>query len=258
MRFRVYEPLRTEPALFRKFAELYEAGESRILDFANRYGGLSHEPEFYGSWSQSAGLMDSNLGYWDRYRDGGWNEADDLDHTFRTYFLNEIFSDENAKEREQVGMPPLPDRDHLTLPQAALLTVQSAINHELGIDGATPRLMYEQGPDRLGLRIVPKSLHAALWLQFASAVDGERDYRRCRSCRQWFQITYDNTGRRRTRVYCSNACRSRGYRGRIEEARELFVAGTSLVDISDRLGCDVDSVRQWVKTSGKPPARRKS
>ena len=255
MRFTVYEPLREEPALFRKFADLDPADESRILAFANRYGRLEMEEPNYvdnlGSWKQEAGQMFVYVGYWDAYRDGRWDRPHKLNDVFRKQFIDTIFSHEATETREQMGMSTLPDRDRLTLAQAALLSIRSTINQNLAQWGTDTCVVYEQGPDRLGLRLVPRNLLAALWLQFARAVDGERDYRQCRSCRQWFQITYDNTGRRKTRVFCSNACRSKAYRARIEEAQALFDAGTSLVDISERLGSDVDTVRRWVKDGDK-------
>ena len=54
----------------------------------------------------------------------------------------------------------------------ALHCMQSLINEHLH-HRASPRLLWEQSRDRLGLYIVPEGLIGALWLQFARAV--ERD-----------------------------------------------------------------------------------
>ena len=54
----------------------------------------------------------------------------------------------------------------------ALHCMQSLINEHLH-QRASPRLLWEQSRDRLGLYIVPEGLIGALWLQFARAV--ERD-----------------------------------------------------------------------------------
>lgn len=62
------------------------------------------------------------------------------------------------------------------------------------------------------LRLVPDSLIGALWLQFAIAVDGNIDYRRCEECKMWLEIA-PGTGRP-DRQFCSDACRMRAYRKR--------------------------------------------
>ena len=49
----------------------------------------------------------------------------------------------------------------------------------------------EVPPGRLNLRIVPKNLMGAIWLQFASGIDGNKDYRRCRACGKWFEISLE-------------------------------------------------------------------
>src|SRR5207253_1626368 len=38
----------------------------------------------------------------------------------------------------------------------------------------------------LGLRFTPAALLDALWLQFACAIDGNKDYRQCQECKRWF------------------------------------------------------------------------
>lgn len=76
------------------------------------------------------------------------------------------------------------------------------------------RIDMQPAPDRpLALRIVSDSLLGALWLQFALAVDGDREYRSCETCGQFFEL---NPATARTnRRYCSDACRSKAYRIRM-------------------------------------------
>ena len=64
----------------------------------------------------------------------------------------------------------------------------------------------------MGIQLVPKNLFGALWLQFAEAIDDDRDYRRCTQCLKWFEIA-PGSGRP-DKLYCSDACRMRSYRTR--------------------------------------------
>lgn len=78
-----------------------------------------------------------------------------------------------------------------------------------------PRLEMRPTKDRpLALQIVAGTQLGALWLQFAQAVDGDRDYRSCATCGQWFEL--DPAIARTNRRYCSDACRSKAYRTRKE------------------------------------------
>jgi len=79
------------------------------------------------------------------------------------------------------------------------------INAKLLEHPSTPRLLYERS-GRLALYFVPTSLIAAIWLQFASAIDGDRQYRTCKTCGKWFEI--GGTGRRRDAETCSDSCRA--------------------------------------------------
>ncbi len=70
-------------------------------------------------------------------------------------------------------------------------------------------------PDRdrpLALKIIAPTLLGALWLQFMLAVDGQKQYRACATCGQFFEL--DPAVARTNRRYCSDACKSRAYRAR--------------------------------------------
>ena len=97
----------------------------------------------------------------------------------------------------------------------ALHCMQSLINEHLH-HRASPRLLWEQSRDRLGLYIVPEGLIGALWLQFARAVERDAKFRQCAECTTWFELA---PGRGRTdKQYCSTACRTKAYRKRQAEA----------------------------------------
>lgn len=67
------------------------------------------------------------------------------------------------------------------------------------------------------LRLVPRSLEAFLWVQFAQEIAGVRAYRKCEACPKWFAVTEHTRRTRRDRIYCSDACKTRAYRARKQE-----------------------------------------
>src|SRR5262249_32215996 len=102
----------------------------------------------------------------------------------------------------------------------------------------------------LGLRFTPAALLDALWLQFACAIDGNKDYRQCQECKRWFELSPGIA--RADRLFCSNACRTRAYRQRIAHARQRYKTGASIADIAREFETDCDTVQGWVTTSRKP------
>jgi hypothetical protein len=129
----------------------------------------------------------------------------------------------------------------------ALHCMQSLINEHLH-HRASPRLLWEQSRDRLGLYIVPDGLIGAMWLQFARAVERDARFRKCPECGTWFEVA---PGRGRTdKQFCSNACRTKAYRKRQAEAARLHGEGRSIEDIARELESDPDTVRGWVERQG--------
>jgi hypothetical protein len=97
------------------------------------------------------------------------------------------------------------------------------------------------------LRLVPHSLFGCLWLQFAQAMNSDREQRLCQGCRTWFDL---GKGNRSDRAYCSDGCRKRAYRQRQEEARRLSSEGKSVKDIAKALDAKPASVKAWIKGTG--------
>ncbi len=69
-----------------------------------------------------------------------------------------------------------------------------------------------RSPD-LALIIRPRGVSGAVWLQFARALEGNRDYRQCAECDRWWEAGPDGRSRSH-KAYCSNACKQRAYRRR--------------------------------------------
>jgi hypothetical protein len=110
----------------------------------------------------------------------------------------------------------------------------------------------DQGDTHPRIRIVPKHLLGALWLQFARAVDGNKDYGQCLTCENRFEISLQETGYRTNRAYCSDACRSKAYRERQLRAHQLAAQGMAIEAIADALDTTPPKIQGWLAKT--PPA----
>ena len=52
---------------------------------------------------------------------------------------------------------------------------------------------------------------------------------------------------RTDKQFCSNACRSKAYRDRQEQARQMFAAGKTVREIAKALDAKPEAVKGWVK-----------
>jgi len=57
------------------------------------------------------------------------------------------------------------------------------------------------------LKFRPKSPLASMWLQFAQSVAGDAEYRPCKRCGKWFEISAGRRGKRRDTLFCGDGCR---------------------------------------------------
>lgn len=90
-------------------------------------------------------------------------------------------------------------------------TLNAGVSIEL--DRHAVRVMLDQVAERsAALRIGPATLLGALWLQFALAIDGNREYRSCTTCGRFYEL--DPAVARTNRLYCTDACRMKAYRDR--------------------------------------------
>lgn len=271
-----YAPLRLYTGLFRAFAETPPTKEG-IHTFANEYGSLGDgvfiqlpESSAVGTgepvslWSKEIFAMAQALELWDAvkasnlevlsqriaWEKGGVNY--DSHRGIDTKDLKTPYS----QRMEWIAAPEIhPERLERFRPgdlaTPALFFVQKTINDRLK-GRISPRLLWGKNRTKLGLYIVPNSLIGALWLQFAQAIDGNKEYRRCEECRGWFELSPETA--RTSKLYCSNACRSRAYRGRQEQVRNLYVAGKTIEEAAEAVGTDVAHARRWIeggKTNGR-------
>jgi hypothetical protein len=182
MGFRRYAPLRRDPALFLNFSELRSPDD--VLAFAREYGHLGllrftpeEHAEFWNTEMRTEPFESCDL--WLR-------EA-------------ELMRDAIASPRSNVVDPVARER------------VQRAVNRRIA--NVEPRLLRDAG-GTLTLRLWPRSLLDALWLQFAQSLHGIDSFEQCarQGCGRWFQLAPQ--AKRRTAKYCSPACRNRAWRDR--------------------------------------------
>ena len=126
----------------------------------------------------------------------------------------------------------------------ALYIIKMIINHSLQ-DRLSPKIQCSQNATRLKLSFVPPSLVSALWLQCAQAVTGNWQYLKCKQCETWFEVAPSviNKGK----IYCSDACKSKSYRNRQEQAQRLYTQGLPFQEIARRLDTDSQTAKRWVE-----------
>ena len=124
------------------------------------------------------------------------------------------------------------------------------------------KLLWDSEDERGRLHLVPTSLLGALWLQFAQAITGNKDYRRCARCNTWFELSPEAS--RTNKLYCSDACKMKSYRDRQAEARRLHGQGLEPKKIAKKIGSELDTVSGWIEpkqqekaSSHRPVAKRK-
>jgi hypothetical protein len=263
-----YEPFQTETALFRTFAAT-EPTEEGILAFANRYGRLSGstyvccepadpdwpEPRLWGEpisqWRRHIARMKQAVEFWDLARQGDtaglsryiwWEKSPDgANHCFCWEGEGE------EKHRIEIGLLNFLSRLEQVQPGGLIIPtyflLNEIINPEL-TNAVAPQLSYAPHQGREELSLCPQSLLGALWLQFAQAIAGNRDYRACRECGKWFEVSLE--GARKSRLFCTDACKSKSYRGRKERAQALRATGKGFKEIARELETDVATVKKWV------------
>lgn len=270
---RKYYPFRDHSCLFRVLAE---TGTDRdgITGFAERYGLLGFELDSGGSgpwigiaepvsaWRFEIRAMRQAVDLWDMVSDGddagiaAWFQplvsivrADrEGPHNRRDgggeSSGREIEAGELRWLRTNAEIQDLFDEGEMKL--VALSRVQAIVNERIAAR-VSPRMLWDS-PARSswGLYFVPSNLVGALWTQFAQAITENRDYRRCRQCDSWFEI--DHYRARSNRFFCSNACRSKAYRERQQEAVTLADAGMTTDAIAARLGSDIVTVTKWIES----------
>jgi hypothetical protein len=234
---REYSPISDEPALFQTFAHLAPDLES-ILAFANKFGWLGYSvPTQYATaefdrvpcgdtshhWINEIAKMQRLTDLWTDIQN---NDRQRLNQAIRWENESAFFDNRPRPLRRSSQLslwPPEQYVQHQIIPSetdvinkhnaahTARIYLKQQINRAIDTR-VSPRLVWQGS--RLVLSFQTMGLRAALWLQFALAVQGDFPFDKCAECSTYFQVGR-KTGRT-DKKYCSDACRSAAYRKRKE------------------------------------------
>lgn len=232
--YRTYEPLKEHSGLFQTFANI-KLSLKGIRAFANAYGHLG-EGETWPLQVTKENDFESD------------EERETYEFTRDFTAVPNTYNDWKSailSMRQAVGLW----QQYRESPKDEVVAreLQSAVDYQLldvravACFQLVPRLKYQPA-----LHLQPYTLLGAMWIQLALAISGNKELLQCPECCRWFEMTPDVT--RSTRLYCSDACRSRAYRTRKNKAAELRVEGKSVAQIAEILGCKVKNVASWLKT----------
>jgi hypothetical protein len=258
---RQYFPLTDVNGLFRQFVET-EPTRDGILDFANQFGSLSFNNKWvrfidepYAKWKSCILCLRYVVDLWDAARSGDqaklaaavqWK----LSRSVGTHVIIHVPQDLTNLAQEAGNLRPFDTSCFWMhslqvgdLIQPALKFVENKLNDFMeGL--VSPHLRWDCAGKRPDLQLTPHNLLGAIYLQFALAVDGNKDYRQCPSCGKWFELS--THGARADRLTCSDACRFRAYRQRQERARQMHAEGKTFKEIAKELGSTVATVKGWI------------
>jgi hypothetical protein len=262
---RGYEPL-AKTMLHRSFANVLPTPEG-ILDFANEYGDYAHSIAGHtqDEWRMAIQRMQLLLNLWDAAKEGN---LDALDRRVRWDGQKvNLIEDANGTRWEFPDFMPAAGATkhgarlqkwlrgfkpwepvHSVLEYVAYM-VQGELQHRIW-----PKMHYDSERAQAQLQIAPLNLLAAIWLQFAQEISQGREHKNCAACNKAMEIAHDNSSRKSKR-FCSDACRTRAYRRRREKALELYALGQSHKKIAKAVGSSEVKVRSWIAQGAKVTLR---
>lgn len=211
---RASRPLRDEPALFRRFADL-PAAEEAILAFANQYGCLGifsrYGDERRTDWQREIAYMKSATEVWDLWRaaEEDFGKEKDLRHLLTVSSLGRgVLVKTFSEGRPEWALRHSLRDDPFEAARAAL--AGSIVNHV----GDNFDAMVTND---LKLYLRPRHLLAAMWFQLHLAINSNREYSRCALCETWFFVHPKASGRKR---FCSTNCRVKAHQARRKDGAE--------------------------------------
>ncbi len=254
-------PTKKHSGLFLTFAELTPS-EDQIVKFANEHGRLfsGQTAECFSEWEFEIRTMAFLVHVWSATKERNGNDFIEQ-HFKRDQKGGVIFPYQDTIMRYGPwGISRTTDRRQ-TVPEVSYSTslggwsgkmidgveryLREALTIRIDSLGASISINKSDG----GISLTPHSLLGALWFQFADAVAGLKDYRRCEVCNTPFEVSPDVN--RTSRFYCDNACRVKAYRERRTKAVKMRKRGKTLGEIKKETGSDIDTIKQWLKPKGK-------
>ncbi len=234
--FKSYRPLRECTGLFRTFADL-APDNAAMLGFANRYGNLGSGWDVLALWKEGIARMKGLVTTWDALTAEDWTTL----RAVLSKLPKALFQPGTDSKRAGPG--------------DLVSTAIRLLYHEVGgrlfgwTFGAwrrqsTPPVIWHSAAKQPVLKLTPPRLMDAMYLQFAHAILGNKNYQICQACGRWFELAPGLN--RADRLTCSDYCRVKLYRLRQQRARELHGQGWSVKRISKELGSDTSTIKKWL------------
>ena len=217
---RTFDPFAEHTGLFLTFARL-PVTEDAILNFANRYGWLGRRErvvqesdlpeddmstaeleEIAYSWdiAEHSEFSGEGITAWD-HEITRMRKAVDLWKELR-----------NHEKRTTIDrLAPTKTKQEIT---AGWRHLEALANSSLGSTGGV-RLSWDGDQTEFRFQFQTEGLGKTLWLQFARAIVGKKEYERCKHCHSYFEIG-PGAGRK-GKAYCTDACKSAAWRSRKEQ-----------------------------------------
>lgn len=210
-----YYPLRDYPALFMEFARL-NADELSIVSFANQYGflgideafvipnntkhkstGRTYKAESIDSWKREIRELQMVVTRWEQFKARDYKS------------LSQLVRD-SEKVEKLIESLPIVERNRTFYQELIIPNV----NENLEKHATFPQLIWDVGQKipQPAIIIQPTNLINALWLQFAEAIHQNASIKTCIQCGK--AIIMHPTTNRKTKKYCSDACRVKSYRAK--------------------------------------------
>lgn len=233
-----YNPLAGHVALYRLFAQIpvQEIGEdtSGIISFAAEYGLLGGRARQYMLPAQAVsgsnhppGEGETELAWIDEV--AAMREAVELWDAARTRDVDRLAKRIQWRDDYVVYIPPPPPSNLGQRIEKPILgarfkpndLVKPALHRLMSIvkqqaqGELSLELAWSDADARPRTAVVPTSLLGALWWQFARAIDENREQAECALCRKPFE--YSPKVARKSRRYCSDACRVKQHRQQHQE-----------------------------------------
>ena len=223
---RSYELFTEHPGLFRTFANL-RVTENEILSFANQFGWLGVPTTIANAENLPERDEDDDDYSWEHRAQKWWLQQIDKSVPYPFYegesltvwtasirnMRNALQSWEKLKAGEPLGPNRARTRGGVRHGYVSdWKELIHMVNHFLRYKSA-PQLKKSSAGAQLTFET--SVLIESLWLQFANAIEGNKEFQRCKHCHSYFEIGAG--AGRKGKAYCTDACKSAAWRSRKEQ-----------------------------------------
>lgn len=212
---KTYDPLR-EVKLFLDFTMLETQDE--IYAFANKYGQLTFSiAESLRDWRHEITALKEAVWLWEKKKDRASKELQGFFKWDGDILTAPEMYDDQMRDRaafifnkdypgllgiSSTGPRYLPLPGYQQFKHGDVLTPAEKLIEALVSKRLDKYVSFQLENGELHLRI--RSLIGAMWFQFAEAVAGHLEYKRCTYCASWM-MKFNAKGKQR--LFCSNACK---------------------------------------------------